>query len=264
MTDADISMDQLRSEGLRRWNTDVDIEYKYKTFNGLSVYYGGDRYDSDGTEELIPNARDEMEYMTCTQLRLDINRSVSTVTIGPMCQTVSKGARREVDESSDTSRTDTAELCDTDGHLKSDVWDDMDCPVWIYGLRMVVRHCRATEMWPVCVLLLMRILMTLDLIRMWTPGWSSNGTHGMMHTQGNPKYPHRTRLRLFRQGRRRRCYVTRMIRNLQKRVPVVPAFALLTVRQDIYIWCQMSCLIVFAGTAGPTGRDVRSTNIVND
>ena len=30
--------------------------------------------------------------------------------------------------------------------------------------------------------------MTMDLIRMWTPGWSSNGTHGMMHTQGNPKY----------------------------------------------------------------------------
>ena len=32
MTDADISMDQLRSEGLRRWNTDMDIEYQYETF----------------------------------------------------------------------------------------------------------------------------------------------------------------------------------------------------------------------------------------
>ena len=38
-TDADISMDQLRSEGLRRWNTDMDIEYQYETFNGLPVYY---------------------------------------------------------------------------------------------------------------------------------------------------------------------------------------------------------------------------------
>ena len=30
-TDTDISMDQLRSEGLRRWNTDMDIEYQYET-----------------------------------------------------------------------------------------------------------------------------------------------------------------------------------------------------------------------------------------
>ena len=29
--------------------------------------------------------------------------------------------------------------------------------------------------------------MTRGLIRMWAPGWSSNGTHGMMHTHGNPK-----------------------------------------------------------------------------
>ena len=32
ITEADISMDQLRSEGLRRWNTDMDIEYQYETF----------------------------------------------------------------------------------------------------------------------------------------------------------------------------------------------------------------------------------------
>ena len=49
ITDADISMDQLRSEGLRRWNTHMDIEYQYETFNGLPVCYGGDRYDSDDT-----------------------------------------------------------------------------------------------------------------------------------------------------------------------------------------------------------------------
>ena len=41
LSEADISMDQLRSEGLRRWNTDMDIEYQYETFNGLPVYYGG-------------------------------------------------------------------------------------------------------------------------------------------------------------------------------------------------------------------------------
>ena len=147
MTDADISMDQLRSEGLRRWNTDMDIEYQYETFNGLPVYYSGDRYNSDDTEEFIPNAPDEMEYMTCTQRRLDggDNRSVNTVTIGPMCLTVSKGARREVDESSDTSRTDTAELHDMDGQLESDAWEDMDRPVWIYGSRMVDSLSQASQ-----------------------------------------------------------------------------------------------------------------------
>ena len=31
---------------------------------------------------------------------------------------------------------------------------------------------------------LMRILMTLGLIRMWAPGWSPNGTHGMVHAHG--------------------------------------------------------------------------------
>ena len=44
-TDPNISMDQLRSEGWRRWNTDMDTEYQYETFNGLQVYYGGDMYD---------------------------------------------------------------------------------------------------------------------------------------------------------------------------------------------------------------------------
>ena len=105
--------------------------------------------------------------------------------------------------------------------------------------------------------------MTMDLIRMWTPGWSSNGTDGMMHTQGNPKYPHRTRLRLFRQSRRRRCYVKGMIRNLWKRVPVVTAFALITATRYIY---GDRCLVRLCLLEQPGQRDgdVRSTNIVND
>ena len=73
----------------------MDIEYQYETFSGMLVYYGGDRYDSDDTEEFISNAPNEMEYMTCTQRCLDgeDNRSVNTVMSGPMCQTVSKGAQ---------------------------------------------------------------------------------------------------------------------------------------------------------------------------
>ena len=58
-TDADISMDQLRSEGWRRWNADLDIEYQYEIFNGLPVYYGGDKYDSDDSEEFLPQTSEE-------------------------------------------------------------------------------------------------------------------------------------------------------------------------------------------------------------
>ena len=66
VTDADISMDRLRSEGLWRWNTHMDIEYRYETLSGLPVYYGGDRYDSDDMEEFFPNAPQEMENMYST------------------------------------------------------------------------------------------------------------------------------------------------------------------------------------------------------
>ena len=46
--DKDMSLDEVRSEGLRRWNMDMDVEYQYETFNGLPVYYGGDMYEHTG------------------------------------------------------------------------------------------------------------------------------------------------------------------------------------------------------------------------
>ena len=52
----------------------------------------------------------------------------------PMCRTVSKGARSQSDEFSDTSRTDTAELEEldsTDCDIEMDVWEDMEYPVLI-------------------------------------------------------------------------------------------------------------------------------------
>ena len=49
--DKDMSLDEVRSEGLRQWNMDLDVEYQYETFNGLPVYYGGDMYDSEDSEE---------------------------------------------------------------------------------------------------------------------------------------------------------------------------------------------------------------------
>ena len=59
-TDSDISLDKLRSEVWRRWNTDMEIEYQYETFNGLPVYYGGDRYESDDSEEFYPDTPGNM------------------------------------------------------------------------------------------------------------------------------------------------------------------------------------------------------------
>ena len=37
-SDAVIYLDQVRSERLRQWNMDMDIENQYETFNGLPVY----------------------------------------------------------------------------------------------------------------------------------------------------------------------------------------------------------------------------------
>ena len=49
--DKNMSLDEVRLEGLRRWNMDKDVEYQYETFNSLPVYYGGDMYDSEDSEE---------------------------------------------------------------------------------------------------------------------------------------------------------------------------------------------------------------------
>ena len=32
----------------------MDVEYQYETFDGLPVYYGGDMYDSEDSEEYHP------------------------------------------------------------------------------------------------------------------------------------------------------------------------------------------------------------------
>ena len=70
LSDTEMSLDQVRSEGLWQWNMDMDVEYQYETFNGLSVYYGGDMYDSEDTEEYNPvedynfDVPEGMELMT--------------------------------------------------------------------------------------------------------------------------------------------------------------------------------------------------------
>ena len=48
---AEMFLDQVRSVGQRHWNMYMDMEDQYDTVNGVSVYYGGDPYDSEDTEE---------------------------------------------------------------------------------------------------------------------------------------------------------------------------------------------------------------------
>ena len=52
LCDEEMSINDVSSEGLWCWNTDMDIANQYETFNGLPVYYGGDMYDSEDSDLL--------------------------------------------------------------------------------------------------------------------------------------------------------------------------------------------------------------------
>ena len=150
-----MSLDDVSSESLRQWNMDMDVEYQYEIFDGLPVYYGGDMYDSEDSEDdPLERARvayvedynfdvpEGLELMAFNQRRPDGGeaRSVDTVDMVPMCRTVSCVTRIARDESSDTSGTDTAvingsdiedfcqgpELSDEEDCLGSDVGSSVD------------------------------------------------------------------------------------------------------------------------------------------
>ena len=147
-TDSDISMDKLRSEGWRR------CEYQYETFNGLPVYYGGDKYDSDDSEEFFLDTPEEMNNRMQNQSRPDggDNKSVNMVDVTPKGNMASERLGSEVfnntvEEDSDTSRTMTSDLDDTDGQMGSHIWDDMYSPVWISAPCMVNSAGQAEELW---------------------------------------------------------------------------------------------------------------------
>ena len=59
-----MSLNEVHSEGLRQWNMNMDVEYQYETLNGLPVYYGGDMYDSEDSEEYDPL---EMACTACVE-----------------------------------------------------------------------------------------------------------------------------------------------------------------------------------------------------
>ena len=101
----EMSINDVSSEGLRYWNTDMDIANQYETFNGLPVFYGGDMYDSEDSEEDnplelvraayvedynfdIPEGMDLMVHQQCCPDDGEA-RSEDTVDMVPVCQTVS-------------------------------------------------------------------------------------------------------------------------------------------------------------------------------
>ena len=72
--------------------------------------------------------------MTYTRYRPDDGNTweLNAVHMVPMCRTVSGITRCELEDSSDMSITDTAELAESDSVnfcLWTDLWDEKDCPV---------------------------------------------------------------------------------------------------------------------------------------
>ena len=189
----------------------MDVEYQYETFNGPPVYYGGDMYDSEDTEEYDPlemaraayvedynfDVPEGMELMMYTRRRLDGGdaRGVNAIDMVPMGRTVSGVARYEPDESSDTLKTDTAELEESDIEdcgLWTDLWEEEDFlyslldRLWTIVYVFQANKCRATWMLHLWVILIVKtLMMLLVLIRMWAPGRSWNGTRGTTHTRGS-------------------------------------------------------------------------------
>ena len=106
LSDREMCHNDVNSEGFRYWNTDMDVMNQYERFNGLPVYYGGDMYDSEDSEEDDPlelaraayvedynfDIPEGMDFMVRHRGRsLDDceNRMDDTVDMVPMCQTVS-------------------------------------------------------------------------------------------------------------------------------------------------------------------------------
>ena len=71
LSDAGIFLDQVRLEGLRQWNMAMDMEYHYEIFNLLPVYYGGDLYDTEDTDEFDTDVQERMDFLNYTHSHPD-------------------------------------------------------------------------------------------------------------------------------------------------------------------------------------------------
>ena len=90
--------------GLQCWNMEGDVLNQYETFNGMPVYYGGDLYDSEDSDDLYAlasaayvedynfNVPEGMDLMVHRHSRdpdsLDVQQDCQT-DVAPVCQTVS-------------------------------------------------------------------------------------------------------------------------------------------------------------------------------
>ena len=108
----------------------MDIEYQYETFNRLPIYYGGDRYDSDDSEEFYLDTPGNMEDGVRNQSRSGggDNTCMIKVDVTPRCKMASERLQSEVlyhraEEDSDTSRTrmSTPRTCNSAGHTE-ELW----------------------------------------------------------------------------------------------------------------------------------------------
>ena len=132
----------------------MDTEYQYETINGLPVYYGGDKYDSDNLDEFLLDTPEEMDNKMQNQSRPDggDNKSVYMVDVPPKCNTVLDRLGSDVfnhtaDEDSDTSKTVTSDLDYTDCRIGTHIWDDTYSPVWISDRSMVNSAGQAEQLW---------------------------------------------------------------------------------------------------------------------
>ena len=214
LDDKEMSLDEVRSEGLWQCNMDMDVEYQYETFNGLPVHYGGDMYDSEDSEVYDPleiwraayavdynfDVPEGMELMTYTRRRPDggETRGVNTVDMVPMCRTVSCVTQIVPDESSDMSETDTAEIEESDIEdfcLWPDLWKEEDSSVSSVGSSVDISLCMSEQdnLSYVDVASMGDFDGVILMVR--APWRSWNGTLGTTHAHGS----FRMRLEIFRQ-----------------------------------------------------------------
>ena len=89
---AKMFLDQVRSVGQWQWNMYMDMEDQIDTVNGVSVYYDGDPYHSEDTEEFDPAVTEGMEFRTPTHSASHPDggetQSLDIVDMVYMCRTV--------------------------------------------------------------------------------------------------------------------------------------------------------------------------------
>ena len=118
------------------------------------MYYGGDKYDSDDSEEFFPETSEEMNNGMRNQSRPDggDNNSINMADVTPKCDTASNRLGSEVfnhtaDDDSDTPKSMTSDLDDMDCQMGTHIWDETYSPVWISDPSMVYSAGQAEQLW---------------------------------------------------------------------------------------------------------------------